>query len=171
MLSFLILFNETVKKRIFNQTLNQIFMEKNKLTFFSEEHQAHAITAYNIFIDHPIIGSGPKTFRKICPKDYSYLKGCTNHPHNLYLQLLSEVGIIGSIIPIYFLILLLFYFLKEFIYLFLKSNNDLKFDKICLFSCFLITLFPFVPAGNIFNNWISIIFYLPIGFYLNYIKR
>ena len=168
--SFLSLFNETVKKRMFIQTLNQIYLEKNKLTFFSDEHQSHAIVAYKIFTDHPIIGSGPKTFRKICPKKYSHLKGCTTHPHNLYLQLFSEVGIIGSVIPVCFLIIVIIIYFKQFLYLFLKNNDNLKFDKICIVSCFFITLFPFVPAGNIFNNWMSIIFYLPIGFYLNYIK-
>ena len=79
-------------------------------------------------------------------------------------------GLIGSVIPVCFLIIVLIIYFKQFLYLFLKNNDNLKFDKICIVSCFFITLFPFVPAGNIFNNWMSIIFYLPIGFYLNYIK-
>jgi hypothetical protein len=29
-----------------------------------------------------------------------------------------------------------------------------------------INLFPFAPAGNFFNNWMSMIYYYPLGFYL-----
>ena len=39
--------------------------------------------------------------------------------------------------------------------------------KICIYSSFLITFFPLIPTGNIFNNWLSIIFYLPLGFFIS----
>ena len=38
--------------------------------------------------------------------------------------------------------------------------------QICLFVAILITMWPIVPTGNAFNNWLSIIFYLPLGFLL-----
>ena len=170
-LTLLTSFNETIKKRIYTQTLNQFYFDNNKLTLFSEQHQGHVVAAYKIFVDHPIIGSGPNTYRKICPRDYSEVGTCTTHPHNLYFQLLSEVGIIGSTIPILFLFILFLYFIKELFFLISKKSNEVNFVKICLCSCFLITLFPLVPSGNFFNNWLSIIYYLPIGFYLNYIKN
>ncbi len=170
-LTLLTSFNETIKKRIYTQTLNQFYFDNNKLTLFSEQHQGHVVAAYKIFVDHPIIGSGPNTYRKICPRDYSEAGTCTTHPHNLYFQLLSEVGIIGSTIPILFLFILFLYFIKELFFLISKKSNEVNFVKICLCSCFLITLFPLVPSGNFFNNWLSIIYYLPIGFYLNYIKN
>jgi hypothetical protein len=36
---------------------------------------------------------------------------------------------------------------------------------------FLISLFPFIPSGNFFNGWLNIVYYLPLGFYLNYKKN
>jgi len=29
----------------------------------------------------------------------------------------------------------------------------------------LIQILPFIPSGNFYNNWLSIFFFLPIGFY------
>ena len=29
-----------------------------------------------------------------------------------------------------------------------------------------INLFPFVPTGSFFNNWMSIMYFLPLGFFL-----
>ena len=37
--------------------------------------------------------------------------------------------------------------------------------QICLLASILITIWPFAPSGNFFNNWISIIYYYPIGFF------
>ena len=57
----------------------------------------------------PIFGHGPKMFRVIC-KDEKYATGvspCMTHPHNFYLQLLAETGIIGFL----FLFSALAYFL------------------------------------------------------------
>ena len=32
-------------------------------------------------------------------------------------------------------------------------------------------IFPFIPSGNLFNNWFSIILYIPIGFILSIEKN
>ena len=44
------------------------------------------------------------------------------------------------------------------------KKNALSDYQICLYAALLITLWPLVPTGNFFNNYISIIHYLPIGF-------
>jgi hypothetical protein len=33
-------------------------------------------------------------------------------------------------------------------------------------SAILITIWPLAPTGNFFNNWLSIIYYLPVGIFL-----
>ena len=166
--SVLVNYNPILKKRIIDQTFNQIYKDDKKITFFSREHQSHAVTAISIFKDNFIIGSGPKTFRKICPESYSQYSGCTTHPHNFYLQLLSEVGVVGTIIPLTFFLLLVFKYIQNLIFVFksIQKKNEIVF----IYLCFIITLFPIIPTGNIFNNWLSIIFYIPLPFFLNYLK-
>ena len=166
--SVLVNYNPILKKRIIDQTFNQIYKDDKKITFFSREHQSHAVTAINIFKDNFIIGSGPKTFRKICPESYSQYNGCTTHPHNFYLQLLSEVGVVGTIIPLTFFLLLVFKYIHNLIFVFKSSQK--KNEVVYIYLCFIITMFPIIPTGNIFNNWLSIIFYIPLPFFLNYLK-
>ena len=169
----------SLKKRIIDDTITQIFhpyhetkQDKKKLTFFSMEHQSHAMTAINIFKNNIFFGAGPKSFRFACSKKENYVdkNSCTTHPHNTFLQIFSEVGIFGSIpIIIFFIIILknifIFYRVKS------KNKNTKKDNLIFIIMIsFIISLFPIVPSGNFFNNWLNYIYYLPLPFYL-YVKR
>ena len=46
------------------------------------------------------------------------------------------------------------------------ENGEFHDAKICLFIAMFLTLWPLIPTANFFNNWINIIYFLPIGFYL-----
>ena len=82
--------------------------------------------------------------------------GCTTHPHNFYLQLLSETGIVGTLfILLNFLYLLAI--LTKFLYRKLFKNVvELNNPQICLIINFIVFLFPLLPNGNFFNNWLNI---------------
>lgn len=192
---FILIFNNPVlKNRMIDQTLNEfkvrnfsepefkinnnqnfftkIIEDKKSFFIFTEQHDQHIKTAYNIFLDNKLIGAGPKMFRYLC-SDEKYNVGkwsCTTHPHNTHIQLLSETGLIGYSIVFFILILISYLFLI----LFIKKNTKLSINitdyQICHLSSFLITLFPFIPSGNFFNNWLSIVYFLPVGFYLHAIK-
>ena len=43
--------------------------------------------------------------------------------------------------------------------------------QICLLAAIFITIWPLAPSGNFFNNWISIVYYFPVGFFLWSIKE
>jgi hypothetical protein len=171
--------NPTVKKRLLNQTwlqLNNKFdkepTDNRTFLIFSKEHTAHAEAAIKIFYDHPFFGSGPKTFRKLCSEPKYFVKdGCTTHPHNTFLQLLAETGLAGLIIP---LILLITIIREILILACLKIKNkkieEINISKSLFLLTFLISLFPAIPSGNFFNNWLCIIFLLPVGLYFNFFK-
>lgn len=131
-------------------------------------------TSINIFKDNYFFGAGVKSFRDECKKDkyyiienysafkdkpydhypgYTGIDGCSTHPHNYYFQLLSETGIFSFIIVILtFLWSVYNFFIKKEIYI-----------KI-IYLGIIINLFPFVFTGSFYNNFISILIYLPIGF-------
>lgn len=48
-----------------------------------------------------------------------------------------------------------------------KKNYVLNDYKTCLLTCIFINLWPIIPTGNFFNNWLSIIYFLPVGFILH----
>ena len=162
-------FNDTAKKRVVDLTLDQMGISDNskKKYIFSEEHQDQYFTALNMFKDKPLFGAWIKKFRVECSKD-KYKSGyypCSSHPHNIYIQLLSETGIMGFIIPFSLFIFICIKLLKHLIYQIKKKAlySDLQ---ICLLSSIFITLWPIAPNGNMFNNWLSIIYYIPVGIFL-----
>ena len=95
-----------------------------------------------------------------------YTDGCTSHPHNFYLQLLSETGLLGFFLIFSLFSYFVFLVLKNFILLIFNKKNNLTNPMVCLLFCFIITLLPIIPNGNFFNNWLSMVMYFPGGFYL-----
>ena len=144
------------------------------MNIFSIEHEIIYRSAFKIFADNPVLGIGPKTYREECKKEeyqvymegYGVMDACQLHPHNTYIQLLSETGIVGSIPVIIVLMLIIYFFGKSLIDYYFKKQKKYDDYYTCLLICVFINLFPLIPTGNFFNNWLSIIYYLPIGLIL-----
>ena len=141
---------------------------KARIKAFSVVHESHFKTALNMFFDKPIFGVGPNMFRHECSKD-KYASGdfnCTTHPHNIHIQVLAETGIIGYLIFLIPFLLIIKIFFKNLFKLKEKKSTGDDY-KMCLLIAFFITLFPLAPGGNFFNNWLSIVHFLPVGFFLH----
>ena len=139
-----------------------------KPTIFTSTHDSLIRTAYNMFKDQPLFGHGPKMFRVMC-KDKKYAVGvnpCLTHPHNFYIQLLAETGIIGFLFLFSALVYVLYAALRQFKSIIFKHKRPLTDYQVCLLAGILITVWPIAPNGNFFNNWLMIVYSLPIGFYL-----
>jgi O-antigen ligase len=164
-----------IRERMFMSTFQEISIDKkdislnnNNLINIPKNHNSHFQSAFNMFKNNILFGQGPQMFRILCSKkDFKYNDySCSTHPHNNYIQLLAELGLIGFC----FIIFILLFLIKDFGRLIFNSqlNLNLKLAKLTLFSSFLITLWPFVTTGNFFNNWLNVIYYLPIPFFINY---
>ena len=139
-----------------------------KPSIFTNVHDSHYRTAYNIFKDKPIFGQGPKMFRVLC-EDKKYATGvspCASHPHNFYVQLLAETGILGFLFLFCALSYVLYVALRQFKSIIFKQKRPLTDYQVCLLAGILISVWPFSPNGNFFSNWLMIVYSLPIGFYL-----
>lgn len=177
-LTFILTLNEKTRIRyiyqLFGSQDNFSFKEfKNNFTETSN-HYGHFVTAYNIFIDNKWFGAGNKNFRILCSNQkytsdgyqvFSYNRACSTHPHQIYLELLSEHGLIGSlaILSIFFLIFYNFY----------KYCKNEKKNFILFPLCFLISNFlPLIPTGSFFTNSFQTLFWTVFGFtYLLYNNR
>ena len=165
------IFSTGVKERSIDYTVKQMNIgQEGRVVVFSNEHEKLFLSAINIFKDNPLFGVGPKLFRHHCETiivDNKEL-GCSTHPHNIYVQLLAEIGIVGLLFILILLVYIIFKLLFHIKSLYSYSNVNMMSDyQICLLACFVLTLFPFLPTHNFFNNWISIIYFLPLGFYLH----
>jgi len=143
-------------------------LKKNSLLVFSQEHQDHYKSAWKMFKDNKILGIGTKLFRKNCNNEKYKIsfESCTTHPHNTYVQLLAENGLLGFI-TIFFIFFYLIFSCIKHLYLKIFYKKMLFTDfQISLLATFIISLWPFVPTGNFLNNWLSIVYFFPVGIFL-----
>ena len=163
-------FEKRFSERIINQTRIQLTSESEnnkRLNLFSITHEQHYRAAFKIFKDNVLFGAGPKSFRLKCLEEKYLISktSCTTHPHNTYFQLLSETGIVGFFFIFSIFVILCVNSIK-IIYSKYFTGNRISPLKVCLFASFLITLWPIVPSGNFFTNWLNVVYYLPVGFFL-----
>jgi len=168
---FTTFFNTSIKERMINKTINSMGLAKDsKQTYiFTPQRDQLIKGAYNMFLDKPLFGHGPKMFRVLCEDErYSInKKSCSTHPHNFYIQLLAETGIVGFLFLLSAFIYLIYYAARQLKAILFKEKRYLSDYQVCLLACLLITLWPFAPNGNFFNNWLAICYSLPVGFYLH----
>ena len=165
-----LLLNEDIYTRYIVSVKDQFF-NNNQFYIFSSLHQAHYDSAIKMFLDKPILGIGPKMFRYYCDfETYYVLNSCSTHPHNSYIQLMAETGII----PFLFLLIIFIFFLKiyikQFLSIFKNKNAYYSTHFILMLSSVFISLFPLAPTGSFFNNWLNVIYYFPVGFLIFFIK-
>ena len=185
-------YNPNFTLRIIDSTIKQINQTESITSY---RHSLHYKTAFDMFLDKKILGHGLKAFRYLCSdnkyeslikekqdKDIlregdkatyikEYKNGCNTHPHNIYLEFLSELGFVGFLlfftIFLYALVNIINFFIKSFIF---KINDNSMISKnLILFGIF-IQMFPLVPSGSYFNNYMLLIFHISIGFYLSLMK-
>jgi O-antigen ligase len=89
----------TVFDRFVTTFFNQLPFQKG-----SPYYDAMA-PAWLIFEQFPILGIGPGNFRYLCTDLIQFDLGyrCHNHPHNFYLQILSETGFLGFVSAVLFI--------------------------------------------------------------------
>ena len=156
--------NDQLVKRMIKMPLNSI-----QNTIFTSHHDSILRTAYKMFQDKPLFGQGPKMFRVLC-KEKKFSTGvapCATHPHNFYIQLLAETGLIGFSFLFSLFVYVLFCSFCQIKKIIFRQESYLTDYQVCLLAGILITVWPFTTNGNFFNNWLAICYSLPVGFYLH----
>jgi len=152
-------FSAAIKIKI-NTILNPIIKKEFIKTFINSQHGAHADVAIKIFKKYPYFGVGNKNFREECSKkEYNNSvfskteQRCSTHPHQIYLELLSEHGAIGSMT----ILGVIFYIIYLSFKIYLKNKNLIHLSSILFVA---IIFLPLIPGGSFFTSWAAYIFWL-----------
>ncbi len=160
-------------RTMFYETDEVNISDNKKIYIFTKVYDSHYNTAYNMYLDNKIFGVGTKMYRKLCRDERYYVNqfSCTTHPHNFYFQQLAENGLIGffGILAIFTYTLISLF--KKIHYINFKKNNFLEFSSTMILIGIFINLWPIVPSGNFFNNWLSIMIFFPIGFLKYFLNK
>ncbi len=147
---------------------NNEFSFNLKNEFFNSRHAYHYTTAYKIFLDYPVFGIGINNFFSESSKKKYRIKKywpASNHPHQIYLEIISEVGLTGLAYFIFIFFYPIFLSIKCF-----KKSKDINILSHLLLHIFFI--FPILPTGSLFgtNYGIPFWFNLSILLYLSQLK-
>ena len=180
--SFLISTSDNVKHRLIDWPSTILFKNNSNLTkgILNSPWGAHYVTAYDIYKENKFFGSGYRTFREVCsPRNEEYLNqkynlnisidsGCSTHPHNIYFEVISELGLFGIILFTLMLYVVLMRPLLKF-----KKSKKVKNWEVSVFSFILIAsiFFPFKPTGSIYTTWYATFLCFFVIFHLHNITN
>jgi len=150
------IFNTTTKISIESNTDNNA---EQKVRFTGGYLRIYN-AAIHLWYKNPIIGTGVKSFWYECiklPPDSNHIS-CSTHPHNIYLEIFVNQGIIGISAFIY----LIFFIFKEYYseYKFIKNSHKNFILYILLMSLLFVELMPFRSYGSIFQTMNGSIFWI-----------
>jgi len=146
------------------ESYDKILLHNKAPTYYEKfghlRHFAHYNVAWEIIKDYPIFGVGNLKFRYICHnKKYLNTKilytheRCSNHPHQIHLEILSEQGMIGYLIIVFTIFNILFNSLRVY-----RKTGDLIHLASILF---VLTFFiPLLPTGSFFSTFNGTIFWI-----------
>jgi len=112
-----------------------------------------------VFKTAPVFGIGPATHRELCPSILGQTPEfrCDNHPHNFYIQFLTETGIIGLITGSVMIISIIWAAFAGW-----RKNRD----NVVAATAFVIPLglfFPIRSMADFFGQWNNIFMWSAIA--------
>ncbi len=159
----LIISNSNYLKVRYGQQLFSILLNDNQREQFFDGGSIYLRlykSGYAVFKDYPFFGVGNKNYRVITTKNIEnkinddYL--LNTHPHQIYLELLSEHGLVGSII----LLSIFFYLIFKNLKIIILSRNSIQLG---CFVYLIINFLPILPSGSFFNDFSSTLFWINLS--------
>ena len=152
---------------MFDQFLYQLgILEHHFFSFSKSGWFLHFKTAYLLSLYNYFWGIGLNNFQLNC-QNISYLveidsggnkiyrDGCSTHPHNYYLEWLVELGLIGLLFFIGFIVTTFYTSIKKLSDFSLLNKNNLIIVLVNFFTL----NWPIMSTGSFFHNWNSVIYW------------
>ena len=131
-----------------------------RLSTFIEKQEYFELyrSGITIFKDYPFFGVGNKNYRVVTIRDSGIKKDyeISTHPHQVYIELLSEHGGVGTILILSIIFILIFKNLKIII----LTRNSVQLG---CFVYLIINFLPLLPSGSFFSDFPSTLFWLNLS--------
>ena len=149
---FILLYqSDYLKERYIEQIYNLFFTSEIKAQKDLKKNQYFKLykSGLSVFKKNQVFGVGNKNYRvETCHKDkhdkFDYY--CSTHPHQIYIEFLSEHGIVGTIISLSVFFIIIFKVLRQII----ESKN---YIQIGAFVYILYNFLPLIPSGAFFGDF------------------
>ena len=161
--------------QVLKNEIKNDFKESNILNKPGSGHGVIFSSAIHTWLENPVLGRGIKSFGITCranqfifiPSKTEYggkkNRTCAPHPHNYYLEILNDTGLVGLILLIIFLILIS----VKNINFYRGKNFEHKIINYFLILTLLTEFIPLRSSGSFFSTGnASFIFFL-IGVIIN----
>ena len=172
--SLLIIFNKYENFKIHSlntfksiKTLSSTFFDSNliskPLVVWQEPYVTEFYCGKEAMKENPIIGGGIRFYR-------TFMDNCNSHPHNYFIEIISDLGIIGLGLILIFVYSLLFKILKNY-YLTSKYKKQ-YFEKVSPFFLILLCeFFPLRTSGSFFTTNNATLIFIIFAILVSYCKK
>ena len=158
----LIISNSNYLKMRYGQQLFSQLFDNNQREQFIENNLYLRLykSGLAVFRDNPIFGVGNKNYRVVTTRNIEtkinddYL--LNTHPHQIYIELLSEHGLVGTTI----LLCIFFYLIFKNLKIIIISRNSIQLG---CFTYLIINFLPILPSGSFFNDFSSTLFWINLS--------
>ena len=128
---------------------------------------------YGTWMMNKYIGGGIKSFRHNCPKrkilSHNERTTCNMHPHNYYLEILTDTGLIGFILSCLIFFSVIYHsIIKNY---FLKSTTQINIILVPFTFVFISEIFPFRLSGSFFTTSTSTFIFILIATIIAFSKK
>lgn len=174
------LFNYKSENKLFDRYILSPYNEmfgNDSFNIFSGQYNAHYVTSINMFIENPLYGIGANNFKYLCNKEnYEYVfrneynsqkqkfvkeNGCTTHPHNIFIQILSEFGLFSFLL----FFIMYIYLIIDYLRLSYNKSHILYFTSLV---SLLVIFFPLIPTLSFFNSWSNSLNFFILSIFLHF---
>ncbi|MDX1975788.1 MAG: O-antigen ligase family protein [Rickettsiales bacterium] len=117
--------------------------------------------AWQLGQEYWMLGAGLKGFRVLCLPflEQGAILNCNLHPHNPYLEFLSETGVMGMTLFIALVVAILWKAIRS-----IQRRSDYGIlPGLLLFGVCVLEFFPFMPTQSIFSNWPAILLWYGVA--------
>ena len=156
LITILILNSQYLKSRFVNQ-VKHIFFENN---LYFKLYKS----GIEVFKNNKVFGVGNKNYRiETCRNTNSDFEKkdvyvCNTHPHQIYIEMLAEHGMIGSILILFILYKIIF----SKIFIVMKEKNYIQVGSLIYL---ILTFTPLLPSGAFFSDYMLTLFMINIAIF------